>query len=61
MPGDRAEDDLLVRAEHLFQALLSPGDGGGGVAVDDAPQGGVVLLEFDVNKDVFVFAAYGGP
>ena len=42
--GDGAEVDLLVRAEDVFEAVLAPGDGGRGITVDDAAQGGVVLL-----------------
>ena len=48
VPGDRAKDDLLVRAEDILEAFLPPGDGGRWVAVNNAPQGGVVLLVFQV-------------
>ncbi len=41
---DGTEVDLLVRAEDVFEAVLAPGDGGRGITVDDAAQGGVVLL-----------------
>ncbi len=44
MPRDGAEVDLLVRAEDVFEAVLTPGNGSRGITVDDAAEGGVVLL-----------------
>jgi len=46
--GDRAEDDFLVRTKNLFQTFFAPRNGGRRVAVDNAPQGGVVLLVLQV-------------
>ena len=46
--GDRAEDDFLVRTKNLFQTFFTPRNGGRRVAVDNAPQGGVVLLVLQV-------------
>jgi hypothetical protein len=46
--GDRAKDDFLVRAKNFFQTFFAPRNGGRRVAVDNAPQGGVVLLVLQV-------------